>query len=60
MNPEGVVRIEFNKYFEGIEIKRGTPFKEFLYEFFLVKSFLFLKSEFGQTALIQPAQNCAG
>lgn len=50
MNPEGVVRIEFNKYFEGIEIKRGTPFKEFLYEFFLVKSFLFLKSEFGQTA----------
>ena len=48
MNGESVIRIAFDPNFEGVQIKRGTLFEEFLYELFLVKSFFFSKSELGQ------------
>lgn len=48
MNGEFTVRIAFEQNFEGIKIKRGTLFKEFLYKLFLVKPFILAKSKPGQ------------
>lgn len=36
------------QYLEGEKIKRGTLFKEFLYELFAMKSFFFSKCELAQ------------
>ena len=48
MNGEVRVGIVLEQHFEGVQIKRGTLFKEFLYELFLVESFFLAKSKTGQ------------
>lgn len=57
MNGESAVGIAFEQHFEGVQIKRGTRFEEFLDKFFLVKSFVFAECGFCQYDLrFRPAQ----
>lgn len=48
MNAGSTVWIVLVQHFEGIQIKRGTRFEEFLDKLFLVKSFVLAESELCQ------------